>query len=153
MAAKKEEQAPEQAAPQTGIFPSVDFKGRPRMVQDKPGSELRLRSIKDGGVFGFLMDLYDGEGRPNQSQMQLIRNLNLRTEVNGNQVPIYYLDPGSARISVQLGKGLPTYDVPTLTPELLAVIESNKRARESMKSGQQAVVDSNLSKPAKEGDA
>ena len=138
------------AEPETGIFPAKDFKGRPKLVNDRPGSELRLRSIKDGSVFGFMVDGYDNEGRPNQAQAQLLRTVSLKTEVNGRSVPVYYLDEGADPVSLPLGKGLPSYDVPVMTAELANVIEANKTRRSVMKKAQQDHVDANLKTPAKD---
>lgn len=121
-------------------------------MQDKPGSELRLRSIKDGSVFGFMIDGYDNEGRPNQAQAQLLRTVSLKTEVNGRSVPVYYLDEGSKPVSLELGKSLPSYDVPFMTADLAKVIEANKAKRNIMKKAQEDHVAANLKTPAKDDD-
>ena len=151
-AAAPKVEAKEGDKPETGFFPAFDFKKRPKMVNGKQGQELRLRSIKDGSVFALFSDGYDKEGRPNQAQAQLIRTVSLKTKVGDRDVPVYYLDEGSAPIAIPLGKGLPRYELPFITPELLKVIEANQAARESVKSGQQAHVDANLKPPAKDGE-
>jgi hypothetical protein len=167
---KVKDQAPVKG--KTGIFKAYDNKKRPRKMGKRHLNEIRLRSVRDGNIFTFVMDDHGKDGFPNQATQQVLNNLKLKTAaapledgslrmvtkrvVNDETdeyeevevpatVPSYFLDEDAGEITIANGHGHDVV-VPIATPEILRTMEYNLQARAERRAESLAALGDELAK-------
>lgn len=157
----------------TGVFKSYDNRRRPRKLGKRHLSEVRMRSVKDGGIYAFVMDDHSKDGQPNQATQQILNNLKLKCVaapledgslrmvtkriINDETeefeevevpmtVPTYFFDESTSMLAIPNGQGFDVA-VPMATPEILRTMQYNLAERLARREESLQALQGELDKP------